>query len=69
MSTTASSGLKKVSQRRAIEVSLQNEQITRERVRHLEHLTSLHEQWIAHFFSDFRGRGFWGRFKWLVTGK
>jgi len=88
MSTTASSGLKKVSQRRAIEASLQNEQITRGRVTRLERQASSLEATIGKWnalvsmsnviychrnaIEDLEvilHRGFWGRFKWLVTGK
>ena len=91
MTTTASSGMKQVSQRRAIEASLQNEQITRERVQRLESRVgkleeivgrpsqfvfssfadrlNYHAQEITELNSLLRFRGFWGRLKWLMTGK
>ena len=44
------------------QAALENERGTRERVEHLE-------RWATASSAVLFGRGFWGRLRWLVTGK
>jgi len=44
------------------QAALENERSTRERVEHLE-------RWAQAASETLFGRGFWGRLRWLVTGK
>lgn len=48
-----------------ISAALTNEQVTRERVGRLEEATVN----VGSEFFRFRNRSFWGRLRWLLTGK
>ncbi len=72
MSTTAEQVHKRVGQARAISAALNNEQVTRQRVSMLEaeskeHMRMLHFCQVEH--RDFVKRGFFGRLRWLITGR
>ncbi len=76
MSTTAASGMKHLTLRRATETALTNEQITRQRVDRLEgHVKALAIAGNTTFGrvnvleNTLIYRGFWGRLRWLLLGR
>jgi hypothetical protein len=68
MATTANSGMKKVLLRGMAESALTNEQITRQRVEILEIRTTNLDGAMQDVL-NLLARGFWGRLRWLFTGK
>jgi hypothetical protein len=68
MATTANSGMKKVLLRGMAESALTNEQITRQRVEMLEIRTTNLDGAMQDVL-NLLARGFWGRLRWLFTGK
>jgi hypothetical protein len=61
-----------INQRRATEAALNNEQVTRERVAKLEaQIRSLSQYGAALdvVLREFKDRDFWGRLRWLFTGR
>jgi hypothetical protein len=71
MATTANSGMKKVLLRGMAESALTNEQITRQRVGALEERLGRAELFLFNDENVYAklSRGFWGRLRWLFTGK
>jgi hypothetical protein len=82
MATTANSGMKQVTLRGAAQAALVNEQLTRQRVEILERqaaelyatldghgdLVMAQRAWVRGQVEPL-ARGFWGRLRWLFTGK
>ena len=66
--STLNQAVRTYNQRRATEAALTNELVTRQRVERLEDTLGVFARELA-AFTALRFGGFWGRLRWLFTGR